>query len=88
VVPGGELGFESFRKFGGVNVRLNFRAVCSRAVTKWGVCFQFALNIPVGRRVVRNVLMSDGFLMPVFCTQFIIASATKVQGGRRGERSR
>ena len=73
--------FRLFESFLGAKVRLNFFAVWSIAVRGRGVCFPFRWGRPDGRRVVRKVWISFGFVIPSLLIQFIIASIAKVHVG-------
>ena len=65
-----------FESFFGAKVSLFFLADFSSATTGLGTCLPSRLFLPDGRRVVRNVLMSLGLVIPLGCMQLMIASVT------------
>ena len=68
--------FRDLDSFLGAKVRLFFFADFSSATTGLGTCLPSRLFLPDGQRVVRNVLMSLGLVMPLGCMQLMIASTT------------
>ena len=68
--------FRDLESFLGVKVRLFFFADFSSATTGLGTCLPSCLFLPDGQRVVRNVFISFGLVIPSGCMQLMIVSVT------------
>ena len=79
--------FRFLKSFLGAKMRLNFFAVWISVMKGRGVCFPFCRGHPDGRRMVRKVCMSFGFMIPFVLMQFIMVSAAKVQVGQLCDQS-
>ena len=70
-----------FDSFHGVKVRLYFFAAWSNIIIIWGTCFPSLLLHSNGCRIVRKVLISEGFVMPPGWIQFMIVSVMRAHVG-------
>jgi hypothetical protein len=62
----GSCRLRNLDSFLGAKERFHFFAVFNSLMTKWGVCLLFFFVLPVGRSVVRKVLISFWGLDAVF----------------------